>query len=103
MMWVIALLLFPCFAMVVVHAAQPRTWSLYLAAGSLALIFLAGAAGTLLGRHTVEAAVAHVGPDEVEHLREAGYREASRPIIFAAIACALGAIPFALGEIKRQR
>lgn len=102
-MWVIALLTLPCFAFAIIHAAQPKMWSLFLTAGLAALVFLTGIGGTVFGRINVQAALEVVEPSQADQIREIGYREASRPITFAAIICALAAIPFAAGEIKRKR
>lgn len=103
MMYVVLLAGLFALSMAIVHAAQPKTWSLVLAGSLLAVVLLAGAAGTLLGRSKVDEVLAVVSPEDREQIREAGYREASRPITFAAIVVALGAIPFAIGEIKRRR
>ena len=103
MMYVVLLAGIAAISLAVVHAAQPKTWSLAFAAGLLFLVLLSGAAGTLLGRSKVNAALVLVSSADVERFREVGYREASRPIVFAAIVCAIGAIPFAAGEIKRKK
>lgn len=103
MMYVVLLAGLFALPMAIVHAAQPKTWSLVIAGVLLAVVLLAGAAGTMLGRKNVNDALQLVDAAQSDELREVGYREASRPITFAAILVALGAIPFAIGEIKRRK
>lgn len=103
MMYVVLLAGMTAFAMAVVHAAQPKSWSLAIAGAFIALTLLAGAGGTLLGRKATNDAIAAVDPTMAEQIREQGYAEAGHAIVFAAILAGLCAVPFAAGEIKRRK
>jgi hypothetical protein len=103
MMYVVLLAGLCAIPLAIVHAAQPKTWSLASSAGLLVLVLLSGAAGTLYSRAQVDRVIPLADPSQAEMLREQGYREASRPLVFAAVMFGLGAIPFAAGEIKRKR
>jgi hypothetical protein len=103
MMYVVLLAGLIAIPLAIVHAAQPKRWSLAISGGFLVLVLASGAAGTLLGRMKVNQVLPLVAPDQVEALKEQGYKEASRPIVFAAIVVGIGAIPFAFGEIKRKK
>src|SRR5262245_56434799 len=103
MMYVVLLAGLTAFSMAVVHAAQPKSWSLALAGAFIALTLVAGAGGTLLGRKATEDAIANVEPSMAEQIREQGYKEAGHAIVFAAILTAIAAVPFAAGEIRRRK
>jgi hypothetical protein len=64
---------------------------------------LAGAGFMLQGRSLTDDAIAAVDPQQQEMIREAGYREAARPLqLGIGLAVLVGAIA-AAGEVKRKK
>lgn len=69
----------------------------------LGLVLLGGALFTMQGRGMTEDAIVNVDPSQAELIRAQGYKEASRPIVFAIAIVVAGGIPFAIGEARRRK
>src|SRR5690349_21625122 len=90
------------FAASVAHAVKPKFSTLIIAGGLAVGTFVAGLAGTMLGRKAVEDAVATVDPSMVAGIRAIGMKEAGIPIRFGSGLAVLASIPLAVGEVRRS-
>ncbi len=103
MMYVIAALVLPMLAIVILHAAMPRLWSAVLGAVLVFGCVGAGLFGTHMGNQMTERALAGADPDMQAALREQGGREAAHNWHFGAAVGAVGLIPLVVGEVRRLR
>ena len=101
----------PAVLLALVHAARPRRWSWWTAAGLAAFVLGIGVFGWRDSRSRVDEYVEREAQDpetrlstaDRERMREEGYLEASRPLQFSGLVVALCVVPLAIGELRRRR
>lgn len=101
----------PALMIALLHAVVPRTWSVWTAAGIVALVVVVAVLGWHESRSRADEYIERkqhdpdsgVKPAELEQNREDAYVEASRPLQFAGIAAAACVLPLLVGEIRRRR
>ncbi len=97
----------PGLALVILHIVLARRWSLWASLGVTLLVLAIGLYGRGRGRSLTDEAIASLSEisdaETAEMVREEGYKEASRPIQFAGIVCAVFGVGIAIGELRRRR
>jgi hypothetical protein len=101
-MWVLLALAAGLIPTVLLYARGGESLRV-VSAVMLGLVLLGGAFFTMQGRGMTEDAIENVDPASRELIRDEGYKEASRPILFALIIVVAGGIPFAIGESRRRK
>lgn len=103
-MYGIVLFGLPALGLAVAHALVARKWSLMGSAIALVLVLILGIGGTIQNRIRVDEVLGSVAinREDAERLRARGYAESYRPIQFAGIAAALGALLVTVGEVRRK-
>jgi hypothetical protein len=102
-MWLIAVAGLAGIACAAVHAATRDAGPRLAALALLGVAFALGVVLTMQARARVDNAIREVDPEMRDRLRVVGYEESSHLVELAIALAAVGAIPIAVGALRKRR